>query len=178
MPWYTFRTDVQTDLQHLYEGTIREGVPGVDEWGWRTLPEVPPSDRERAATAHLAVTMYGASLTQFRPGTRPIRRLRDLLDQCHRERIQVALVLMPEAAWFRRLYAAAIKATVADLLYEVRERRGIEVIDAARWLADEDFEDGHHTILSGADRFTAALRGEIQRLLSQQACLPVHGLGE
>lgn len=178
MSWYTFRTEIQTDLQHLYEGTIREGVPDVDEWGWRTLPEEPPTAEERAATAHLAVTMYGASLTQFRPGAGPIRALRDLLELCSRERIQVALILMPEAAWFHRLYSPAVKATVADLRREVRERHGIEVIDATRWLADEDFEDGHHTVLSGANLFTAALRVEIQRLLSQQACSPGRRLGE
>jgi hypothetical protein len=38
---------------------------------------------------------------------------------------------------------------------------GVAVVDARRWLADEEFEDGHHPLLAGQRAFTDRLYREV-----------------
>ncbi len=112
--------------------------------------------------------MYGPSLAHFRLGTGPVRALFDLLALCRRERLPVALVVMPESSKFRGLYSPAADTAAANVLAEAQDRFAVPVINARLWLADEDFEDGHHVVLAGAERFTARLNEHVQRLLSQE----------
>jgi hypothetical protein len=57
----------------------------------------------------------------------------------------------------------------AALLADLRNRYHLPLIDASHWLRDEDFKDGHHELLSGANRFTERMAQEVQRLLAQPA---------
>lgn len=164
-PWYAFRTHLHDDLKELLCGTRQEPIPAVDEWGWRILPEQPPSTEERANNTRVAREMYGPGLGEFRAAAGPIRALHDLLARCRRERIKVALVRMPESAWFRALYSPEATATARGVLDDLGRKYAVDVIDARRWLADNDFWDGHHAAATGAEAFTARLRGEVQRLL-------------
>jgi hypothetical protein len=90
-----------------------------------------------------------------------------LLDLCRREKVPAALVLMPESSELRGWYSDEAKAAVRGLLDELRRDYGVEVIDANCWLADEDFEDGQHAVLHGADVFTCRLTWELPGLLAQ-----------
>lgn len=178
VPWYAFRADLHEDLRFAYEGQKREFFCPPDEYGWRPLPRQAPSAEERASTWWLAVSMYGPGLSDFRLGTGPLRALREILGICRRERIPVALVVMPEGSPFRGLYSARATTAMHDILKELRDRYQVPVINARRWIADEDFEDTHHVLLRGADLFTSRLRGEIRRLLAQRPCDSNRGIGE
>jgi hypothetical protein len=165
-PWFFFRGSFQGELGYLLSGTPRPTVAAVDEWGWRIQPAEGMPAEVQAYCTGVATNMYRQGLVQFRPGAGPIRALRDLLELCRREQIQAALVVMPEASTFRSWYSPEATATTQRLLAELPARYGVAVINAREWLADRDFEDGHHVMTPGAEVFTARLGGEIRRLLA------------
>jgi hypothetical protein len=111
--------------------------------------------------------MYFNSLQRFQLGQGPLHALRDLLDRCRRERLPVALVVMPETAEFRTLYPRHAQADIQQVLSDLRQDFGVEVVDASDWLADEDFDDGHHLLKSGATNFTSRLVKEVHSLLER-----------
>ncbi len=166
-PWYTFRRQIQLETKCLVERVPFPTYQPVDDWGWTILAPMPfpeSARQERLATAHSG---YSPGLGNFRLGKKPIQALRQTLDLCRKEKIPAALVVMPESSTFRSWYSEEGKAAVRALLDELSATYGVEVIDAERWLADEDFEDGHHTLFHGAEVFTQRLRAELPRLLSQ-----------
>jgi hypothetical protein len=169
-PWFAFRQQILGEVQHLAVGTVLPyDYPPVDEWGWRVMLPLPFPASERARLLELAHDGFASGLGHFRMGTGPNKALHDLLDLCCRERIAVALVLMPESSEFRSWYSAEAKAATRGLLDELSREFGAAVIDANRWLADEDFEDGHHVLARGAWVFTSRLSQEIWQLLARPA---------
>jgi hypothetical protein len=166
-PWYALRCPVhntfnQPEVERPPE--LPHNRP-MDQWGWRMLISEVPTEEYRALRRYLARDMYAHSLQNFRLAEGPARALHDLLARCRHEQIPVALVLMPTSAAFRELYPPDARAAVQGLLDELRQRHGVEVIDATDWLPEEDFDDGHHVLLSGAQHFTSRLIDEVQRLL-------------
>jgi hypothetical protein len=113
--------------------------------------------------------MYHDTMGRFRLADGSRRAMWDLLKLCHRERIPTALVLMPESSIFRRWKSDEARRAPAALLADLRNRYHLPLIDASHWLSDEDFKDGHHELLIGANRFTERMAQEIQRLLAQPA---------
>ena len=163
-PCYAFRLQLHAELQKMAFGAHFPSFPAVDEWGWRTMtPKLLPAE-ERACNVKREHDGYSPGLNHFRMAEGPRRALHDLLALCRRERIPVALVLMPESSEFRALYSPDAQAASRDLLAELSREYDAAVIDANRWVNDEDFEDGHHVMAHGADVFTNRLREEIQRL--------------
>ena len=161
-PWYAQRMSLQAWILAV-TGAARNHRPvpyAHDRWGCRHPEQLSP--RERAERTAVALE-YKPSLQRFRPGEGPIRALHDLLDCCRREQIPVVLVLTPESAEFRSWYSPECRAATRDLLEEWRSRYGVAVLDATRWLEDEDFVDGHHAAASGARKFTTRLLAELRR---------------
>src|SRR5262249_50677851 len=136
-------------------------------WGWHIASPAPFPAEERERRLETARGGYSPGLGHFRLGKKPTKALREILDLCRREKIPAALVLMPESSEFRSWYSEDAKQAIHGLLDELCRTYSVPLIDAETWLADDDFEDGHHTLLHGADVFTVRLRGEITRLLAQ-----------
>jgi hypothetical protein len=42
----------------------------------------------------------------------------------------------------------------------LRTEFGVDIVDARLWVADEDYNDSHHLLQSGAARFTERLTAE------------------
>jgi hypothetical protein len=140
----------------------RQSVPYVhDDWGCRRPSDL--TDKQRDSCVTMAGD-YVPSLGHFRLGAGPVRALRDLLKRCHRERIAVVLVLMPESSVFRGWYRSECLMAMSQLLTEVHATTGVPVIDARLWLDDSDFTDGHHPEESGTGKFTARLIAELAAL--------------
>jgi hypothetical protein len=74
---------------------------------------------------------------------------------------------MPESSAFRSWYSEDARTAIHGLLDELRQTYSIPIINAECWLDDTDFEDGHHTLIHGADVFTYRLHAELPRLLAQ-----------
>lgn len=166
-PWYVFRRQIQLELKCLAAGEPLPSYPAIDDWGWCILPPVPFPAAERERRLEIARGGYSPGLAHFRLGKKPTRALHETLDLCRREQIPAAIVVMPESSEFRSWYSDDARASIRGLLDDLSRTYDVEVIDAERWLADEDFEDGHHTLLHGADVFTYRLHAELPRLLSQ-----------
>jgi hypothetical protein len=166
-PWYVHRFSLHGwVLEKLHPPTDPSPVPYPhDQWGCR-CPE-PLTPQVKAARAQVA-REYMPSLSHFRLGQGPARAMRDLLECCRQERIPVALVLTPESTTFRSWYRPECLKTMRDMLDELQATYGVEVIDATHWLDDDDFMDGHHLDVRGADKFTFRMSEEVQRLLRRQ----------
>jgi hypothetical protein len=166
-PWYAFRRQIQLELRCL---ALRQKFPTyepIDDWGWHISAPLPFPAEERERRMESARGGYSPGLGHFRLGKKPTKALRELLDLCRQEKIPAALVLMPESSEFRSWYSEDGKTAIHNLLDDLRQTYGFPVIDAENWLADEDFEDGHHTLLHGADVFTFRLHAELLALMGR-----------
>ncbi len=168
-PAYGYRADLHTWLKKQRHPDAsppdRVQLPS-DDWGYLLPGAPPPPDRCRR---EVACKMWAPTLEQIQPGRGPCQALHDLLARCRREGIPAALVIMPESSFFRSWYSPRSRAAVQRVLAELRAVHGTPVIDANQWLDDDDFFDGHHVLERGADKFTARLRVEVQRLLAEKA---------
>ncbi|MHB1424477.1 MAG: hypothetical protein ACYC3I_15005 [Gemmataceae bacterium] len=167
-PWYSFRRQLQLEVKCLTNGQPFPTHEPIDAWGWH-IPvfAVPFPAFERARRLEVAYGGYFPGLNRFRLGKKPTEALHELLDLCRREQIPAALVVMPESSQFRNWYSDEGKTALRGLLDEVSQTYGVPVINAQCWVADEDFEDGHHTQLHGAEVFTAGLHAELAHLLER-----------
>jgi hypothetical protein len=163
-PWYVHRPSLTGWVQEkLDPPNPPRTIPWYhDHWGMR-YPET-LSAAEYAFRSGVARD-YIPTLGKFRMGEGPARAMRDLLDCCRRENIPVMLVLTPESAEFRSWYSPACRASTLGLLEQLRSTYGVQVIDATRWLGDNDFVDGHHLDASGVEKYTTRLLTEVQRVL-------------
>jgi hypothetical protein len=165
-PCYTFRNHIVAELTVLATGQPMPKHGPFDSRGWHiTLPAINPLVHENALI--VARGGYGPGLMKFQLGKTQYRAIHELLDLCRREKIPSALVAMPEDSHFRSWYCDEANTAVRNLLGELRQTYGVEVIDAQCWVPDEDFEDGHHVLLDGAHIFTQRIRAELPRLLAQ-----------
>ncbi len=164
-PWYVLRYEMHGDLQQqLFDLPPPPDRLPVNEWGWCQLATEPSPSLLQSAYG-----MYHETMGRFRLADGSRRAMWDLLELCHRERIPTALVLMPESNIFRKWESDEARKAPAALLADLRNRYHVPVIDASYWLRDQDFVDGHHELLSGANHFTEQIAQEIQRLLAQPA---------
>jgi hypothetical protein len=168
-PWYGFRWTVHEHLQghHSIPRPYDQACRPMDSWGCRMLYEDPGTPEFRAWRWAGAGRMYGDSLQRFRLGAGPAQAMRDLLARCRREHIPVALVIMPVTKEFNALYSPEGRAELENFLAELRERYGVEVVDASDWLDKKDFDDGHHVLKAGAYKFTTRMIAEVQKLLAR-----------
>ncbi len=166
-PWYAYRRQIQLELKCVAAHEPFPTYEPIDDSGWHISAPVPFPDDVREQRVEQARGGYSPGLSHFRLGKKPTRALRELLDLCRSEKIPAALVVMPESSEFRSWYSDDAKKAIHGLLDDLRQTYGIPIIDAECWLADTDFEDGHHTLLHGADVFTYRLHAELPQLLAQ-----------
>ncbi len=166
-PWYAFRAQIDYDFQCLAGSKDPIFIPQVDESGWCLRPPM-PSAEERAMRLKSTRDGYAAAMANFPLGAGPAKALRDLCKLCRREHIPFVFVVMPECSDFRSWYSAETRAKTDGFLQELSRGYGAEIINANEWVADDDFEDGHHLTVHGAEVFTNRLRQDIQRLLAER----------
>lgn len=166
-PWYILRRQIKLQVKYLAKGQPCPTYEPIDDWGWHIPLSKSWPIGERLGRLALAHIEYAPALRHFRWGEKSTQALRELLDLCCREKIPAALVVMPESSQFRSWYSDQANRAIDGLLDELRQTYGVAIIDANCWLADEDFEDGHHALLHGADVFTCRLHAEIVRLLAK-----------
>ena len=161
-PWYSLRFPL---MGRVAPGWLPWSVRydwsrGTDECGWGTpiRTEVTPNEyRQGVAQAHAE---YAAVLATLEIDGSASQALRDLLELCRREKVPVALVLMPEGTDFRSWYPPAVRAKVEAFLNGACREYGASLIDAREWVPDRCFTDSHHMLRSGAEIFTDRLGRE------------------
>lgn len=87
--------------------------------------------------------------------------LRELLATCQRERMGVAVYLMPEGSPFRAWYRPEVRTDLNSYLTRICHDHDAMRLDATLWNADEDFWDGHHLLADGATRFSQRFGKEL-----------------
>lgn len=154
-PGYSLRCQVLGRLapswlpwQHRYDWGRK-----TDPFGWATPPRQEVTADERAEHEAKTHAEYAATLAGLNPDGRPLQALTRIVRTCRERGFPLALVLMPEAESFRAMYPPGLDAKIDAALATL----GVPVIDARRWLADDDFYDGHHPFTRGAERFTDRL---------------------
>jgi hypothetical protein len=169
-PWYGYRWWIHEHLQGLHscpERDFDQSRRPIDPFGWRLLRDLPNTAGAHAVRWAIAYNMYGHTLKHFQLGAKPAQALLDLFDCCRRENIPVALVLPPVSQVFRDLFCPEGQAEIDNFVAYLKNRYNLDIIDATDWLVEEDFDDGHHAMLSGADKFTKRLIPEVQKLLAR-----------
>ena len=112
---------------------------------------------ERQRLFNVAREPYTEILKNYHLGGRSCVCFRELLANVRRAGVPAALVVMPEGAKFRSLYAPGAYQQVTDWLGEMRAEFGVEVIDAHDWREEDDFFDSHHLSLPAAVNFITGL---------------------
>ena len=170
-PCYAFRWSLHEYLQGnpTRKRPLDQARRPMDAWGSRILTDDPGTPAYRAYRWSKAFEMYHDSLERFRLNAGVVQALHDLLDRCRREQIPVALVVLPVSKEFNTLYSPEGQTQVQNVLTELRERHGVEVIDASDWLDREDFDDGHHVLRTGAHKFTTRMIDEVQGILARSS---------
>ena len=164
LPGYKNRTGLLRSLAPSWAMPtgVQDPEANIDRLGGegkRIRPSMPDADR-RAEDARVSAG-YAEILANFTIDPGADRAFRDLLRACRKGGTRAVVIRTPESTTFRAGYRpealAAIEAYSAGLTSEF----GVSVIDARRWLPDEEFEDGHHPLASGQRRFTARLHREV-----------------
>jgi len=158
-PWFGLRFQL---LARIAPGWVPWKVRydwgrGADAAGWSTAmtPTVTRESYLRGLTQ--ATAEYQPILQDLHIGGHAVQALHDIIAIARDEGIPIRLVLMPEGTDFRRMYLPHVQARIDVFLKDL----GVEVIDARRWLNDDQFTDGHHMLRSGAERFSEQLGREV-----------------
>jgi hypothetical protein len=138
---------------------------GTDDCGWSVplIKHNTPADRRQAVER--ARKEYDHYLKDFRLGQTPCNALRELLTECRRQNIPVALVLMPEGPTFQSWYSPRTRRQVEMFLGELKDEYRMPLIDCRNWIAEDGFSDSHHLVIQGAAQFTERLGREVLPLL-------------
>jgi hypothetical protein len=164
-PWYTFRFNLQRWLQQQL-ALVDDGQDDIHYDPWGRVAEKPHTREECSRRLREARFLNSPSLSHFRLGPGPSRALRDLLGCCRHEGIPAVLVVMPESTTFRSWYLPEGRVAVRRLLADLRAEFGVPIIDATRWVRDDEFADGHHLLPAGARRFTGRLAEELRPVVA------------
>lgn len=169
MPWYGYRWHIHEHVQgkHSLVRAWDQARQPMDGWGCRQIFDDPNTPEFRLRRWTGAFEMYGETLRRFHVGSGPLQSMHDLLARCRREGVPVALVVMPVTKEFESLYNPEGRAELRNALAELQEQYGAAILDGRDWLDREDFDDGHHVIRSGAEKFTSRMIAEVQNMLAR-----------
>ncbi|HEX5444747.1 MAG TPA: hypothetical protein VFW87_12990, partial [Pirellulales bacterium] len=108
--------------------------------------------------------LYHPSLRHFVVAESSRRAICETAELCRAEGIELTLLLTPEGSDFRSWYSAESVAAVEQFCGELNRDYGLRLIDARRWLPDDEFVDSHHMLAAGADRFTRRLGERLEAI--------------
>jgi hypothetical protein len=164
LPWYAYRLNI---LSYLAPNWLpfqyrAEEFRALDEAGWTAAPPR-PGDLETGLRN--VQDTYAPYLNGFRLGGPACQALRETLDLCRRNRVNTALVVMPETTYFRSWYPPDALPQLRSYLEGLSREYAVPLIDARTWIGDADFLDAQHLLPRGARRFTRRLEPEVLALL-------------
>jgi hypothetical protein len=166
VPWYTHRLSLlnwwapawlpwHCRQDHLWAE--------VESSGWMPCPSTLQSRTDFAAHVEKARQLYAPCFERFHVSPLPDRCLRKLLDDCRREGIPAALVVMPETSYFRSWFSPAFRSRINAYLEDLSRSYQVPLFDTRDWLPDEEFGDSQHLLTKGARRFTRRFGEEVLR---------------
>jgi hypothetical protein len=176
LPWYSHRYAITSKVSPdfvPYRARI-DWAFAVDNSGWSGAPVKRLPRNLEIEAIEKARQEYLPCLEGFEVDSLADLALHEILDQCRKDGILAALVLMPEGSEFRAIYSRAVWQQVDHFIQDIAATYEISVINARNWIADEDFSDSHHLLRHGAVAFTERLGKEaILPLLRERASRPI-----
>jgi hypothetical protein len=145
--------------------SLRSDWLRLDPYGWWHQP-APETAARRRAVAEVRKG-YAHLINHLRMNRLLDRALREMVDLCRREGIEVRLLLMPEAKEFRGWYRPAARRQFDAYFARLSRECAVPVIDARDWIDDALFADGHHLLDCGAVAFTERFGREVVRPLAR-----------
>ena len=126
--------------------------------GWLPFPLTTVTREQHENWFRVARDHYTPTLANFRVCPEADLLIREMLETCRQEKIEVlGLLLMPEGRDFRDLYSSEACQTMDAYLHALCREFNIQLIDARTWMADDCFSDGHHLLPGGAEKFSLRL---------------------
>lgn len=168
LPCHTYRYGIigRFSTQWLpAEGWGNACFAEFDPYGWQGLGKWQNLQEERKVGLQAARLIYEPKVRHFRPGV-GIAALRELLQLCRSEELPAVLLFTPEGDEFASWYSPHSLAQIEEGIYGVAHEADVPVIDARRWMSEEEFFDSHHLLAGGAERFSRRLGCETVRLIS------------
>jgi hypothetical protein len=139
---------------------VRDWLP-KDDTGWFPLPwGATTAEGRRRAIEHGAEEMKPL-VDPLNIDPRSDSALRELLTECRRHDIQVALILMPEHSRTRGWYPPQAHELVGSYLNRLRQDYPVPIVDTRAWAPDEDFADYCHMGTNGVPAFSERLGREV-----------------
>ncbi len=111
----------------------------------------------------IAERQYASALKRFVLSSISDRAMHDLLDLCYDQHIQPLLYLMPEGDQFRSWYPPAVDKSIRTYLEKLTQEYGLPLVDARKWMREEDFVDSHHLVEPSAWAFSKRFGTEISQ---------------
>jgi hypothetical protein len=142
----------------------------MDRGGWFPLPwETTTPEAKRRALVD--------GEEKIRPLLQPVRidprsdaALRELLAECQKYSIKIALILLPEPSRTRAWYSVQSHCIVRDYLTRLQRDYPTPIIDTRTWVDDEGFSDSCHMSQKGVPAFCERLGREVvQPLLDDRS---------
>jgi hypothetical protein len=147
---------------------IHDWQPG-DSGGWFPMPEV---WKVNTAQRRLGIERQARQMESLMntlvitPQSEAAQR--ELLEECRRHGIQVALILLPEHSRTRSWYSPRVHAMVRDYLGRLHQEFGVPIVDVRNWVPDADFADDYvHMQSQGVPQFSERLGREVVGPLMQ-----------
>ncbi|HEV3385616.1 MAG TPA: hypothetical protein VG097_12435 [Gemmata sp.] len=158
-PWYSLRFRIMGRLRptmlpyHLRYDWSR----GPDINGWSPIVAENVSDEQREAGVKRTKEEFGYILEHATLNEGAVRAFREMLSIARKERIQVAVIRMPDGTNLRKLHPQSMNARFDRLLNELVAEYGCRVYDTREWMSDDAFMDGTHLLRRGAEAYTRRL---------------------
>jgi hypothetical protein len=161
-PWWAQRFGlVQRLVPTWMPPQQREEWYATTAYGWLPWTGV-PSPESRAGHLQRTRIEYADHLSFTEINDKADQLLRRIFKVCRQQEIEVlAVVSMPESSEFRSWYGPGTRETLVRYLTVLCLEYGARYVNAADWIADSDFADGHHLLPPGAHLFTARLWQEV-----------------
>jgi hypothetical protein len=160
-----------------FEQRIVDSLP-ADRGGWFQLPwELTTPEEKRKAWLD-GDDKIKPLLQPLRIDPRSDAALRELLIECRRHDIKVALMLLPEPSWTRGWYTPQSHAVVRDYLTRLQHDHLVPIVDARTWATDDEFSDSTHMGKKGVPVFSERLGREVVQPLIEDKPLASHILFE
>jgi hypothetical protein len=159
-PWFGFRFQLLARVQPrwLPPGIVQHRKDIGETGGWGPWDPVPPAvARQRVEEVRQA---YASQLHAIRIDGPHVQAFEELLRDCQRDGVRVAVVLPPEGSTFRAWYPPNVQAALVAFQDRLRREFGVRVLDARDWLPDGAFVDSHHVVRAWATPYTERLARE------------------
>jgi hypothetical protein len=133
---------------------------GGEPTGWRPWLEHGTAEDFRARIAGVK-QQTKPCLDNFSISETADRATRELLDECQRQNIKAALILMPEHSELRSWYTPAVREQVSAYLTRLRSEYQVPLFDTREWVDDDEFHDLTHMAPPAAPLYTQRLGREL-----------------